>query len=218
MGKAVVVLSGGQDSTTCLFWALETFEEVHAVIFDYNQRNIEEVKAAKEIADYAGVTSKVIKLDFDGFAPNAMTDTAMEIEEGEEGEVPNTFVPGRNHLFLSYASIYARKIGAHHVITGVSQTDYSGYPDCTNEFIKSFGKTISIAMDYDIYILAPLMYLDKSQVWDLAEKIGGTELVDFIKKNTVSCYNGIKGNGCAECPSCKLRNRGYNKYLRGKRQ
>lgn len=215
MGKAVVVLSGGQDSTTCLFWALETFEEVHAVIFDYGQRNIEEVEVARKIADYAGVISKVIKLNFDGFTPNAMTDTAMEIEEGE---VPNTFVPGRNQVFLTYASMYAKAIGSHHVIIGVSQADYSGYPDCTNEFIKSFGKTVSIAMDYDVYILTPLMYLDKSQVWDLADKLGGTELVDFIKNNTISCYNGIKGNGCAECPSCKLRNRGYNEYLRGIRQ
>lgn len=215
MGKAVVVLSGGQDSTTCLFWALETFEEVHAVIFDYGQRNIEEVETARKIADHKGVISKVIKLDFEGFTPNAMTDTAMEIEDGE---VPNTFVPGRNQVFLTYASMYARAIGSHHVIIGVSQADYSGYPDCTNEFIKSFGRTISIAMDYPVYILTPLMYLDKSQVWDLADKLGGPELVDFIKKNTVSCYNGIKGNGCAECPSCKLRNRGYNEYLRGTRQ
>lgn len=215
MGKAVVVLSGGQDSTTCLFWALETFEEVHAVIFDYGQRNIEEVETARKIADHKGVISKVIKLDFEGFTPNAMTDTAMEIEDGE---VPNTFVPGRNQVFLTYASMYARAIGSHHVIIGVSQADYSGYPDCTNEFIKSFGRTISIAMDYPVYILTPLMYLDKSQVWDLANKLGGPELVDFIKKNTVSCYNGIKGNGCAECPSCKLRNRGYNEYLRGTRQ
>lgn len=212
MGKAVVVLSGGQDSTTCLLWARETFEEVHAVIFDYGQRNKTEVKQATKISEILGVPRKVIKLDFSNFTPNAMTDSAMEIEDGD---VPNTFVPGRNQVFLTYASMYARAIESHHVIIGVSETDYSGYPDCSNEFIKTFGKTISIAMDYPVYILTPLMYLDKSQVWDLADKLGG---LDFIRDNTVTCYNGIQGDGCGECPSCKLRNKGLEDYLLQKRK
>lgn len=211
MGNAVVVFSGGQDSTTCLFWALETFEHVETVTFNYGQRNVEEVKNAQEIAEVLGVKNTVIDATvLNDLTFNAMTDHTMEIDQ-QGGNVPNTFVPGRNHVFLSLAAIYAQSIGAHHIITGVSEADSSGYPDCRNEFIKEFGKTISLAMDYPMYVLTPLMYLSKAETWALADKLGKFE---FIKNNTITCYNGIPGVGCGECPACKLRNRGYNEYIK----
>lgn len=213
MGKAVVTFSGGQDSTTCLFWALETFEHVETVTFSYGQRNKAEIGYAEKIAKELGVKNTVINAEvINQLTANAMTRKDMEIHQ-DEGELPNTFVPGRNHIFLSLAAIYAQSIGAHHIITGVSEADSSGYPDCRNDFIKSLGKTISLAMDYDVYILTPLMYLNKAETWALADKLGK---FDYVRNNTLTCYNGKPGEGCGECPSCKLRQRGLQEFMGGK--
>src|SRR5699024_3186120 len=136
MEKAVIVFSGGQDSTTCLLWAMKQFDKVETVTFLYGQRNISELDSAKRIAKEFGVEQKVIDMNLlNQLTENAMTRKDMEIDE--TGKVPNTFVEGRNHIFLSFAAIYAKSIGARHIITGVSETDYNGYPDCRHDFIKS---------------------------------------------------------------------------------
>ena len=136
--KAVVVFSGGQDSTTCLFWAIEQFEEVEAVTFDYNQRHKAEIDCAKNITSELGIKHHILDMSLlNQLAPNALTRNDIEVKDGVDGELPSTFVPGRNLLFLSFAGVLARQIGAKHIITGVCETDFSGYPDCRDAFIKS---------------------------------------------------------------------------------
>ena|SRR5690625_2164884 len=210
MEKAVVVFSGGQDSTTCLLWALEEFDEVEAVTFLYGQRHELEVEYAKKIAQDLGVKQKIIQMDLlNQLTENALTRKEIEIEE--EGELPNTFVEGRNHIFFSFAAIYAKTIGARNIITGVSETESSGYPDCSNEFIQSLNKTLNVAMDYDFKLITPLMWKDKAEVWEMADQMGRLE---YIRENTLTCYQGVAGDGCGECPACELRNEGLQKYLR----
>ncbi|MDN4608465.1 7-cyano-7-deazaguanine synthase QueC [Sporosarcina sp. F6_3S_P_2] len=213
MEKAVVVFSGGQDSTTCLLWALETFDHVEAVTFLYGQRNASELDSAKKIAEDLGVPHTVMDLNLlNQLTENAMTRSDMEIDE--TGGVPNTFVEGRNHIFLSFAAIYAKRVGARHVITGVSETDFSGYPDCRNDFIKSLNVTLNLAMDARFEFHTPLMWKTKADVWEMADKMGSLE---YIRENTTTCYNGIIGDGCGDCPSCKLRKQGLDAYLTGGR-
>ncbi|MFD1205334.1 7-cyano-7-deazaguanine synthase QueC [Sporosarcina contaminans] len=213
MEKAVVVFSGGQDSTTCLLWALETFDEVEAVTFLYGQRNSSEIGSAKKIAEDLGVRHTILELNLlNQLTENAMTRSGMEIDEA--GEVPNTFVEGRNHIFLSFAAIYAKRIGARHIITGVSEADFSGYPDCRNDFIASLNLTLNLAMDTRFEIHTPLMWKTKADVWEMADMMG---MLEYIRTNTTTCYNGITGDGCGECPSCKLRKNGLEAYLSGGR-
>ncbi|WP_205136314.1 7-cyano-7-deazaguanine synthase QueC [Virgibacillus halotolerans] len=207
--KAVVVFSGGQDSTTCLFWALEQFEEVEAVTFQYGQRHIAELDCAKEICQTLGVPHHELDMSLlNQLAPNALTRNDMEITEDAEG-MPSTFVPGRNLLFLSFAGVLAKQIGAANLITGVSETDFSGYPDCRDVFMKSLNVTLNLSMDDTFVIHTPLMWLDKSQVWELSDQLDAFE---FVKERTLTCYNGVKGSGCGECPSCQLRNNGLEQY------
>ncbi|MCS0542502.1 7-cyano-7-deazaguanine synthase QueC [Aeromonas veronii] len=209
--KAVVVFSGGQDSTTCLFWALETFKEVEVVTFNYNQRHKQEIECAKAIASEVNVTHHVLDMQLlNQLAPNALTRNDMEIKEGEDGELPSTFVPGRNLLFLSFAAVLASQVGAKHIITGVSETDFSGYPDCRDSFIKSLNVTINLSMDQPFVIHTPLMWLDKAQTWKLSNDLG---VLDFVREKTLTCYEGVIGDGCGECPACKLRKNGLTLYL-----
>ena len=211
MEKAVVVFSGGQDSTTCLLWALEEFAEVETVTFLYGQRHALEVDYAKKIAEDFGVKQKIIQMDLlNQLTENALTRKDIEIEE-EEGELPNTFVEGRNHIFLSFAAIYAKTVGANHIITGVSETEFSGYPDCRDEFIRSLNKTLNLAMDSSLKLITPLMWKNKAEVWQMADQMGQLE---YINENTLTCYNGVVGTGCEECPACQLRNEGLQTYLR----
>ncbi|AKP46585.1 7-cyano-7-deazaguanine synthase QueC [Bacillus smithii] len=208
--KAVVVFSGGQDSTTCLFWALKNFQEVQAVTFDYGQRHRKEIEVAKTIADDLGVKHTVLDMSLlNQLAPNALTRKEIEIEQ-KEGELPTTFVDGRNLLFLSFAAVLAKQSGARHIITGVCETDFSGYPDCRDVFIKSLNVTLNLAMDYEFVIHTPLMWLNKAQTWELADQLGA---LDYVRENTLTCYNGIMADGCGHCPACKLRKRGLNEYL-----
>ena len=159
--KAVVVFSGGQDSTTCLLWALKTFKEVHTVTFDYGQRHHDEIECAREIATELGVSFHVLDMKLiNQLSANALTRSDIEIKEGSEGELPSTFVPGRNHLFLSFAAVYAQGVGARHIITGVCETDFSGYPDCRDSFVKSLNVTLNLAMDEQFVIHTPLMWLN----------------------------------------------------------
>ncbi|MFO7317523.1 MAG: 7-cyano-7-deazaguanine synthase QueC [Bacilli bacterium] len=213
--KAIVVFSGGQDSTTCLFWAMEQFGEVEAVTFDYGQRHRLEIECAKEIAKELGVKHQILDMSLlNQLAPNALTREDIQVEEGEDGGLPNTFVPGRNLLFLSFAGVVASQVGAKHIVTGVCQTDFSGYPDCRDIFIKSLNVTLNLAMDDTFVIHTPLMWLTKAQTWELADKLGA---LDFVRNKTLTCYNGIKADGCGECPACKLRRRGLEEYLRSRK-
>lgn len=208
--KAVVVFSGGQDSTTCLFWAKEQFAEVETVTFDYGQRHKLEIECAAQIARDLGVKQTVLDMSLlNQLAPNALTRDDIEIKEGEKG-IPTTFVEGRNLLFLSFAAVLAKGIGARHLVTGVCETDFSGYPDCRDNFIKSLNVTLNLAMDYPFVIHTPLMWLDKAQTWALADQMNALE---YVRTHTLTCYNGIKGDGCGECPACELRSAGLNKYL-----
>lgn len=208
--KAVVVFSGGQDSTTCLFWALKNFQEVATVTFDYGQRHSAEIECARKIAKELGVSFKVLDMNLiNQLSANALTRDDIEVQE-VDGELPSTFVPGRNHLFLSFAAVYADAIGARHLITGVSETDFSGYPDCRDNFIKSLNVTLNLAMDGRFVLHTPLMWLDKSEVWAMADEL---EVLDFVQEKTLTCYNGIPSSGCGDCPACVLRNDGLSTYL-----
>jgi len=211
--KALVVFSGGQDSTTCLFWALENFKEVETVTFNYNQRHRLEIDVAQNIAKELKVKNTLLDMSLlNQLAPSALTRNDIDIEE-KEGELPSTFVEGRNHLFLSFASILAKQVGAKHIVTGVCETDFSGYPDCRDIFVKSLNVSLNLAMDHSFVIDTPLMWLDKAETWKLADDLGAFE---FVRQNTLTCYNGIMADGCGECPACVLRKNGLNMYLKEK--
>lgn len=211
---AIVVFSGGQDSTTCLFWALEKFERVIAVTFDYNQRHKLEIECAKNIAKDLGVEHHILNMDLlNQLTPNALTRSDINIKNGEDGNLPSTFVEGRNMVFLTFAAILAKVKGARHIVTGVCETDFSGYPDCRDIFIKSLNVTANLAMDYNFVIHTPLMWIDKAATWKMADKYGK---LDYVRNNTLTCYNGIIGDGCGECPACILRKRGLEAYLNNK--
>ncbi|MBP3716645.1 MAG: 7-cyano-7-deazaguanine synthase QueC [Paludibacteraceae bacterium] len=210
--SAVVLLSGGQDSTTCLFWAMREFKKVYAIGFKYGQKHVKENDIAAQIAKENNIPFHLCELDvFKQFTHNSLTDPTIEIDkEKPAGSYPNTFVPGRNMIFLTYAAVYAFGIGVHNLVTGVGQADYSGYPDCRNNFIKSLNTSLGLAMDYEFEIHTPLMWLNKEQTWELADQLGVLEL---IRTRTLTCYNGIVANGCGECPACKLRAEGLKGYL-----
>ncbi len=211
--KALVVFSGGQDSTTCLFWAMKQFKEVEVVTFNYNQRHKLEIDVAEAIANDLGVKQHLLDMSLlNQLAPNALTRDDIEIEH-KEGELPSTFVPGRNLLFLTFASVLANQIGAKHIVTGVCETDFSGYPDCRDVFVKSCNVTINLAMDDQFVIHTPLMWIDKADTWKLADELGA---LDYVREKTLTCYNGIIAEGCGECPACLLRKKGLDDYLASK--
>ena len=210
--KALVVFSGGQDSTTCLFWAKKQFREVHALSFIYGQKHVKEVELARAIAAKAGVHFDVMDVSFIGkLGHNSLTDTTMKMDAEKPADgVPNTFVPGRNLFFLSIAAVYACERGIRHLVTGVSQTDFIGYPDCRDNFIRSLNVTLNLAMEEQFVIHTPLMWIDKAATWALADELG---VLDLVRNETLTCYNGIPGDGCGHCPACKLRREGLEKYL-----
>lgn len=210
--KAVVVFSGGQDSTTCLLYAVQQYDEVHAITFDYGQRHVLEIDVAKQIAvDLNLAAHKVLDVGLlNELAVSALTRDSIPVSnELQENGLPNTFVPGRNILFLTLAAIYAYQVGADTVITGVCETDFSGYPDCRDEFVKALNKACVLGMEKNIRFDTPLMWLNKAETWALADKIGRLE---YVRQKTLTCYNGIIGDGCGECPSCKLRAKGLQDY------
>ena len=209
--KAAVIFSGGQDSTTCLFLALRDFgrDNVEVITFQYGQRHAIELEKARWIAQDLGVKQTVIDTSvIRAITHNALLDGSVPIEQ-HGSEPPNTFVDGRNALFLLYAAIYAKGQGIHTLYTGVCETDFSGYPDCRDVFIKSMNVTLNLAMDYPFDIRTPLMWLTKKQTWALADELGA---FDYIREHTHTCYLGVPG-GCHECPSCVLRERGLQAYL-----
>ena len=238
--RAVVVLSGGQDSALCLALAVKKYgpREVAAITFAYGQRHSVETKFARRLARHFGVVAhKVVKLGFyRDITTNALLDTTMKIRESSSPKSkskngscnsnlrlrlptstqypPNTVVEGRNAFFLMAAAVWAKSLGATDVYTGVSQADYSGYPDCRAVFIRAQQKAIRLALDFPIRIVTPFMRKTKAEEWALAAKLG---VFDLIANGTVTCYNGIPGRGCGRCPACKLRNRGLREYERSLR-
>lgn len=210
--KALVVFSGGQDSTTCMFYAMEYYREVELVTFQYGQRHALEIDVAKNIAETYGLKHHVIDMSvLAQLSPNALTHHDMEISSDKA--VPNTFVPARNMLFLSFATAIAYQVGAKTIITGVCETDFSGYPDCRDVFVKSMNVTANLAMDESFIIATPLMWLDKKETWALADSFGK---LDYIRDNTLTCYEGVIGDGCGECPACELRQNGLDEYMKEK--
>ena len=209
--KAVVVLSGGQDSATCLALAVRKYgaREVAAVTFAYGQRHAVETRYARRLAKRFGIAAhKVVKFGFyKDITTNALMDPAQEIRRGKA--CPNTVVEGRNAFFLMAAAVWAKTLGATVLYTGVSQADYSGYPDCRAVFIRAQEKAIRLALDYPVRIVTPFMNMTKADEWALAAKLG---IFDVIANETVTCYRGIPGQGCGRCPACKLRNRGLKEY------
>ena len=212
VNEALVVFSGGQDSTTCLFWAKREFGKVHALTFRYGQKHVLEVEMAERLAAKAGVDFHILDVPLVGqLGANSLTDTSIVMDqEKPEDSFPNTFVPGRNLFFLSIAAVFARERGIRHIVTGVSQTDFSGYPDCRDAFIRSLNVTLDLAMDEQFVIHTPLMWLDKARTWALADSLG---VLDIVRNETLTCYNGIPGDGCGHCPACRLRRAGLEKYL-----
>ncbi|MFM4823805.1 7-cyano-7-deazaguanine synthase QueC [Aeromonas bivalvium] len=213
MRKAVVVFSGGQDSTTCLVQAQAHYDEVHAITFDYGQRHLAEIATARALATQLGVAAhKVMDVTLLGeLAVSALTRDHIPVStELQDNGLPNTFVPGRNILFLTLAAIYAYQVGAEAVITGVCETDFSGYPDCRDEFVKALNHAVALGLDRGLRFETPLMWLDKAETWALADEFGQLALV---REQTLTCYNGLIGDGCGTCPACILRRRGLEQYL-----
>ena len=217
--KAVVVLSGGQDSATCLALACRQFGPSHvaAITFTYGQRHALEVKYARHLAEdiFTIGTWLQVPLDFyESITENALMNPDQKITRAAGAKCPNTVVEGRNALFLQIAAVWAKRLGATEIYTGVSEADFSGYPDCREVFIKAQQRSIRLALDYPIKIVTPFMKMSKADEWALADKLG---IIDIIKNETVTCYNGVPGAGCGHCPACRLRNRGLHAYERQKK-
>lgn len=216
MSKAIVLLSGGQDSTTCLYWARTNFDEVFAVSIFYGQRHVSELDAAREIAENAGVKHSMLHLEALGaLGDSALVDASKQLTlDGGLGDaaaprgLPSSFVPGRNLLFLSMAAAVAVKHGVKDIVTGVCQTDYSGYPDCRREFIDAFEGAVSLAMPSTagpFRVHTPLMFMTKAETIRLAQRLPGCF---HALRQSITCYHG-KRPGCGECPACDLRARGF---------
>ena len=205
--KALVVLSGGQDSTTCLYWALAEFgrESVTALTFDYGQRHRIELDCAARVAEFADVPHHVLPIDtFAALGGDALTDARIGVAAPPEDGLPNTFVPGRNLVFLTFAAAFAYRRGIRHLVTGVAQTDYSGYPDCRAETIAALQRAIRLGMESDVVIHTPLMHLTKRETVELARELGGLPAMAL----THTCYNGERPP-CGRCAACELRAKGF---------
>ena len=217
MKRAVVVFSGGQDSTTCLIQALNQYDEVHCVTFDYGQRHRAEIDVARALALKLGAKAhKVLDVGLlNELAVSSLTRENIPVPDysPDATGIPNTFVPGRNILFLTLAAIYAFQVKAEAVITGVCETDFSGYPDCRDEFVKALSHAVNLGMASHIRFETPLMWINKAETWALADHRGKLALV---REETLTCYNGIKGDGCGECAACHLWPNGLQQYLADK--
>lgn len=217
MKKAVVVFSGGQDSTTCLGWALNRFDLVECITFNYGQKHSVELTQAAAICDELKVNQVVVDISFlDKLVDSALTSNGNVNEVHPRlKHLPASFVPNRNALFLTLAHAYAQKIGADHIVTGVCEADSSGYPDCRAVFIKSLQESLYLASDVLIKIETPLMFKNKADIFRMAKE---EDVFDIVIKMSHTCYNGVRemhewGAGCGECPACKLRQKGYYDYL-----
>ncbi|MBF0193019.1 MAG: 7-cyano-7-deazaguanine synthase QueC [Magnetococcales bacterium] len=207
--KALVVLSGGQDSTTCLYWALEKFgkNDTETITFDYGQRHKIEIAAAKKIAQIADVANTVIPINsFAALGGNSLTDSNINVENNldETTQLPNTFVPGRNLIFLTFAAAFAYKKNIHHLVTGVAQTDYSGYPDCRRDTLQALEKTLELGLESKITLHTPLMFITKKETVLLAKKLGALPAM----AHSHTCYNN-QHPPCNKCSACQLRAKGF---------
>ena len=207
--KTLVLLSGGQDSTTCLYWAIDRFgrENVTALSFDYGQRHRIELECAVNIAAHAGIRHVCLPINtFAALGGDALTDHDVDViaAPNQDTGLPNTFVPGRNIIFLTFAAGYGYRRGIRHIVAGVAQTDYSGYPDCREHTIESLQQTIRLGMENDIRIHAPLMHLSKKETIELACSLGALDAM----ADTQTCYEGARPP-CGECPACVLRAKGF---------
>lgn len=229
MSSALVLFSGGQDSTTCLAWALDRFERVETIGFDYGQRHRVELDCRASIlasirAAFPAWSAKlgedrVVDLGLIGeISDTALTrDVAIRMEANG---LPNTFVPGRNLLFFTVAATVAYRRGIKHIVGGMCETDYSGYPDCRDDTVKALQAALNLGMESRFVLETPLMWLDKARTWDLTRRLGGDRLVEIVRTETHSCYAGDRshlhawGHGCGACPACDLRRNGYEKYTR----
>ena len=224
---ALVLFSGGQDSATCLAWALDRFERVETLGFDYGQRHAVELQCRDRLLE----GMKAFRPDWSSRLGDSHTlalptlatisDTALtrdvELAMGEDG-LPNTFVPGRNLVFLVFAAALAYRRGIVHIVGGMSETDYSGYPDCRADTVEAMRTALSLGMARGFELHTPLMHIDKAATWRLARDIGGNALVDLIREESHSCYVGNRGSrhdwgyGCGQCPACILRARGWSAF------
>jgi 7-cyano-7-deazaguanine synthase len=229
---ALVLFSGGQDSTVCLAWALERFQRVETIAFDYGQRHVVELAVRPAVRDRMAALrpqwaarlgqDHVVKLD----ALSAISETALtrdvEIAIAESG-LPTTFVPGRNLVFLSFAGAVAYRRGIKHLVAGMCETDFSGYPDCRDDTIKAMQLALTLGMDRRFVIHTPLMWIDKAATWALADELGGDALIETIVAETHTCYLGDRGKlhawgyGCGACPACQLRAAGFDKWMETRR-
>ncbi len=226
--SALVLFSGGQDSATCLAWALARFSHVETIGFSYGQRHIVELACRDALIagmtwlrpDWGAKVGEAHTLDIPTLS--AISDTALTrdvaIEMGADG-LPNTFVPGRNLVFLTFAAALAYRRGITHIVGGMCETDYSGYPDCRDDTIKALNTALNLGMARPFELHTPLMWLDKAQTWSLAHDLGGDALIDLIRDHSHTCYLGTRGErhdwgyGCGECPACRLRAKGWSGYV-----
>lgn len=226
--SALVLFSGGQDSTTTLAWALERYDHVETVGFDYGQRHAVELEVRSVVADGLRVglpewsgrlgEDHMIDLQVLGQISETSLTGGMAIAMADDG-LPNTFVPGRNLIFLTFAAAIAYRRGIRHIVTGVCETDYSGYPDCRDDTIKAMQLALNLGMDTRFVLHTPLMWINKAETWSLAEQLGGNQLVEVVRTRTHTCYEGDRehlhdwGYGCGACPACELRATGYRGYV-----
>lgn len=230
--KAIVLFSGGQDSATCLAWALNEFPSVETIGFDYGQNHSVELEMRQVFLEnlrssFPDLTKNLGEDHLvDLSVLGAISDTALtgerEIEMNEVG-LPNTFVPGRNLLFLTIAAAVGYRRNAKHLVGGMCETDYSGYPDCRDDTLKSLQVTLGLGMETRYVLHTPLMWIDKSETWSLTERLGGHELVELIRRDTHTCYKGDRsahhdwGYGCGNCPACVLRRDGWTGFQKANR-
>lgn len=224
---ALVLFSGGQDSTTCLAWALERFDRVESIGFDYGQRHRVELDCRQVLRNRLAMLDPrwgarlgeehTINLAALGEVSNTALTRDTAIEAGANG-LPTTFVPGRNLIFLTFAAAVAYRRGLRHIVGGMCETDYSGYPDCRDDTMKAMQLALNLGMDRRFIVHTPLMWIDKAATWRLARDLGGVALIDLIREETHTCYRGERGQrhewgyGCGNCPACQLRAEGYRRY------
>ena len=226
--RALVLFSGGQDSTTCLAWALERYAHVETLGFDYGQRHRVELDVRPRVL--AAMRERLPHLAarlgedhvIDLSVLGQISDTALTRETEiimQQSGLPNTFVPGRNLVFLTFAGALAYRRGAKHIVAGMCETDFSGYPDCRDDTMKAMQLALNLGMESRFVIHTPLMWIDKAATWALARALGGDALIEIIRRDTHTCYNGDRahfhdwGYGCGTCPACMLRAAGYQRYL-----
>jgi 7-cyano-7-deazaguanine synthase len=226
--KSIVLFSGGQDSSACLVWALNNYKEVQTIGFDYGQRHNVELKCRKALlkklksmpSDFTGTLTSDYILNLEE-VKSISTSSLLNYQDIEilDNGIPNTFVPGRNLIFLNYAGIIAYQNNIQNIIGGMCETDFSGYPDCRNETIISMENSLSLGMDENFKIKTPLMFKSKADVWEVIKQAGGKKLIDIIVEESHTCYNGNRSNrfswgyGCNSCPACELRIKGWNIFV-----